>query len=133
MRTPRLVVAPVYVALACLCLAACGDQGPDRPADRAGTPSASSSGSGTEDPVEDLTVVPPGKPGARLEISGTVAPGVEGGCHLLSTGGTTYQLVGRLHGVVDGRRVTVLGTVRPDLATTCQQGVPFVVERLVRD
>ena len=85
----------------------------------------------SEDPLEDLTVLPSGKPGARMRLAGTVSPGVEGGCHLLTSGGTTYQLVGGEGAVVDGQEIEVLGTVQADLMTTCQQGVPFQVERIV--
>ena len=83
----------------------------------------------TEDLTEDLTLVPSGKPAARMRLAGTVSPGVEAGCHLLTSGGTTYLLVGG--DVVDGHRVEVLGAVRRDLVTTCQEGVPFLVERVV--
>lgn len=84
------------------------------------------------EPVEDLTVLPTGKPGpvSRVQLSGTVAPGVEAGCHLLTSGGSTYQLIWERGGLVDGQQVEVVGTPQPDLMTTCQQGIPFVVERL---
>ena len=85
----------------------------------------------SEDPLEDPTVTPSGKPGDTMRLVGTVSPGVEGGCHLLSSDGTTYQLVGGGGAVVDGQEIEVLGTVRADLLTTCQQGVPFLVERVV--
>lgn len=87
----------------------------------------------SQEPTEDLTVVPSGKPGRRLQLTGTVSPGVESGCHLLTAGGTTYLLMwnGKL---VDGQRVEVVGAVQADAMGTCQQGVPFQVERLtVRD
>jgi hypothetical protein len=84
-----------------------------------------------EDPLEDLTVVPAGKPGSRVRLVGTVSPGVESGCHLLTSGGTTYLLVGGGGEVVDGREIQVLGAVRRDLMTTCQQGVPFLVDEVV--
>ena len=84
----------------------------------------------SKDPGEDLTLVPSGKPGTRLTLRGTVSPGVEAGCHLLTAGGTTYQLIWNGGEIVDGQRVEVFGAVRPDAMTTCQQGVPFMVERL---
>ena len=83
-----------------------------------------------DDPIEDPTVLPSGKPGTRLQLRGTVSPGVEAGCHLLTAGGTTYQLIWNDGRIVDGQRVEVFGAVRPDVMTTCQQGVPFMVERL---
>jgi hypothetical protein len=70
-------------------------------------------------------VTPTGKPGRTLELRGVVEPGVEAGCRLLTSGGTTYLLVGGA--VTEGERVVVTGTVERDLVTTCQQGVPFRV------
>lgn len=67
-----------------------------------------------------------------LTLSGTVEPGVEAGCHLLRTGGTTYQLIWDRNELVDGQQVEVVGAVAEDLMTICQQGTPFVIERLVR-
>ena len=87
----------------------------------------------TEVPGEDLTVLPTGKPGmvSRVTLSGTVEPGVEAGCHLLTAGGSTYQLIWDRGEIVDGQPVEVMGAVREGLMTTCQQGIPFVVERLI--
>ena len=57
-------------------------------------------------------------------LTGTVSAGVEHGCLLLDG----HLLVGGDRGVIRaGARVTVTGRVVPDLVTTCQQGVPFVV------
>ncbi|MEU7958433.1 hypothetical protein [Micromonospora humida] len=67
--------------------------------------------------------LPPG-PGAT-ELTGTVEAGVEPGCVLLDG----HQLVGGPKDVlVAGARVTVTGRAQPDLMSTCQQGVPFLVE-----
>ena len=87
----------------------------------------------SKDPREDPTLVPSGKPGARLQLRGTVQAGVEAGCHLLTSGGTTYQLIWNGGKIVDGQQVEVFGAVRTDVMTTCQQGVPFMVERLTRN
>lgn len=47
---------------------------------------------------------------------------------MLRSGSTLYQLVGGDRTVVRaGNTVEVSGNVEPDLATTCQQGVPLVV------
>jgi hypothetical protein len=47
---------------------------------------------------------------------------------MLRTGGPLYQLVGGDRATLRaGRTVEVSGDVQPDLATTCQQGVPLVV------
>ncbi|WP_425437170.1 hypothetical protein [Micromonospora wenchangensis] len=67
--------------------------------------------------------LPPG-PGAT-ELTGTVEAGVEPGCLLLDG----HQLVGGPKDVLAaGARVTVTGRAQPDLMSTCQQGVPFLVE-----
>ncbi|WP_432903335.1 hypothetical protein ACQP1S_04590 [Micromonospora matsumotoense] len=67
--------------------------------------------------------VPPGA--GATELTGTVESGVEPGCLLLDG----HQLVGGPRDVlVVGARVSVTGRAQPDLMSTCQQGVPFVVE-----
>ncbi len=87
----------------------------------------------TQDPGEDPTILPTGKPGKGrlLTLSGVVEPGVESGCHMLTIGGSTYQLIWGQGEIIDGQRVEVMGTVSEGLMTTCQQGIPFVVERLI--
>jgi hypothetical protein len=130
MRFPRSVPATLLVLLASVAVGACGEQNAQAPTDAEGSESMSTP-TPSEDPLEDLTVAPSGKPGARLRLAGTVSPGAEGGCHLLTSGGTTYLLVGGGRAIVDGERVQVVGAVRRDLVTTCQEGVPFVVERVV--
>jgi len=85
----------------------------------------------SKEPLEDLTPLPTGKPGRTLTLSGTVEPGVEAGCHLLTAGGSTYQLIWGQGEIIDGQRVEVMGAVSEGLMTTCQQGIPFVVERLI--
>ena len=67
--------------------------------------------------------VPPGA--GATELTGMVESGVEPGCLLLDG----HQLVGGPRDVlVVGARVSVTGRAQPDLMSTCQQGVPFVVE-----
>jgi hypothetical protein len=58
-----------------------------------------------------------------------VVEGVEVGCILLDTGdGEPYLLLGGDRSLIgSGRRLEVVGTPQPDLMTTCQQGIPFVV------
>ena len=130
MRIPRSVAATLLVLLASADLVACGEQNAQDPANAGGSESMSTP-TPSEDPLEDLTVLPSGKPGARMRLAGTVSPGVEGGCHLHTSGGTRYQVAGGLGGVVDGQEIEVLGRVQADLMTTCQQGVPVQVERIV--
>ncbi len=87
------------------------------------TPTPSSS-----EPVEDL-VVPTPRPLA-VQVTGVVVDGVEKGCLMLNQEGgvgPALALVGETAGLTVGRRVTLWGTIRPDLATTCQQGQVFSV------
>ncbi|MDR6321853.1 hypothetical protein J3R03_006049 [Actinoplanes couchii] len=57
-------------------------------------------------------------------LTGTVTAGVEHGCLLLGE----HLLVGGDRALIRaGAYVTVTGEVVPDLMTTCQQGIPFVV------
>jgi hypothetical protein len=66
------------------------------------------------------------KPGSALTLTltGTVTGGVEGGCLLLDG----YLLLNPNPRVVrEGARITVTGEVRQDMATTCQQGTPFMI------
>ncbi|WP_422753346.1 hypothetical protein [Micromonospora sp. WMMD708] len=87
------------------------------------TPPAGSVPPGGLKPPPGGPRLPPG-PGAT-ELTGTVEAGVEPGCLLLDG----HQLVGGPKDVlVAGARVTVVGRAQPDLMSTCQQGVPFLVE-----
>lgn len=68
-----------------------------------------------------------GKPGpsGTITVTGTVAEGVEPNCILLNG----YLLLGGPRDLfIAGALVTVTGRVEPDMMTTCQQGIPLVVE-----
>ncbi|GIG85766.1 hypothetical protein Pen02_07020 [Plantactinospora endophytica] len=68
-------------------------------------------------------------PSGTTTLSGTVQAGVEANCLLLDG----YLLVGGPRDVLTaGARVTVVGQVRADLMTTCQQGTPFQVQSATR-
>ena len=84
-------------------------------------------------PPEDLTVTPTpsGSKHSTVRVKGTVSDGVEQGCKLLTSNGTLYLLIWRHGTLVTGQEIEVEGTVQPDLMTTCQQGTPLVVERVV--
>jgi hypothetical protein len=50
---------------------------------------------------------------------------------MLNVNGKIYQLLGGDRTMLrPGRRVEVTGAVQPDLATTCQQGIPLVVREV---
>ncbi|MHB1472357.1 MAG: hypothetical protein ACYCV4_01810 [Dermatophilaceae bacterium] len=84
-------------------------------------------------PPEDLTVSPASTGGkhSTVRVRGTVSDGVEPGCTLLTSKGAVYLLIWRHGTLVTGQEVEVEGTVQPDLITTCQQGTPLVVERVL--
>jgi len=61
-------------------------------------------------------------------LDGVVQEGVEAGCLLLLSQGAQYLLLGGDPAVLRiGQRVIVRGKAEPGVATTCQQGVPFIV------
>jgi hypothetical protein len=61
-------------------------------------------------------------------ITGVVEAGAETGCWLLETEKTRYLLLGGDRTLFKpGVRLQVRGTTRPNTATSCQQGTPFLV------
>jgi hypothetical protein len=82
---------------------------------------------------EDLTVPPKSTGGktSTVRVRGTVSDGVEPGCRLLTSNGVVYLLIWRDGTLVSGQTIEVEGTVQPDLVTTCQQGTPLVVKRVL--
>lgn len=70
------------------------------------------------------------KPGAGLTLTGTVEAGVEPSCLLLTdeTTGRRLNITGGDKTVVKvGARITVVGQIRTDLRSYCQQGPIFQV------
>ncbi|GAA3756901.1 hypothetical protein GCM10022225_47620 [Plantactinospora mayteni] len=135
------------VLAAGLALGACADSGstppnssggspvtqpasPDPTASGPSAPGPTTPGNPTGDPVPPTK--PPGggpAPSGTTTLSGTVRAGVEPNCLLLDG----YLLVGGPRDVITaGARVTVVGQVRADLMTTCQQGTPFQVQSATR-
>ncbi|MGI5145580.1 hypothetical protein ACQEVC_04150 [Plantactinospora sp. CA-294935] len=145
--TTRWMVGAVLAAG--LALAGCADSGSTPPSESGGTPvtlhpspgpSSGPSGppGGAPTPPSDPTAnpapptTPPrggAAPSGTTTLSGTVQAGVEPNCVLLDG----YLLVGGPRDVITaGARVTVVGEVRADLMTTCQQGIPFQVQSATR-
>lgn len=119
MRERSVLFALVLLALVAAGCAA-GSQGSGAPP------------SGEESTIPDLPLPskPAGSPSSQdvIEITGVVERGVEQGCTILRTAGELYQLTGSSDPLIEpGARLTVRGRPRPDLLTTCQQGVPFQV------
>jgi hypothetical protein len=83
-------------------------------------------------PTEHLSV-PPTRTGkhSSMRVRGTVSDGIEPGCMLLTSNGVVYLLVWPHGTPVTGQMIEVEGTVQPDLMTTCQQGIPLVVEKVL--
>jgi hypothetical protein len=118
-------ILPV-LALAAV-LSACGTTEEEDPTTR-----SSPMPSEPTNPFGDLTKLPPSGPKeARVTVRGTVTDGVEAGCVLLVADGVVYLLLGQRGQLAEGADVTVEGTLKPGLMTTCQQGTPLVVERVV--
>ena len=66
--------------------------------------------------------------GRSVVVSGTLAAGVESNCVLLDT----YLLLGGPRELLrPGQKVTVTGHLATGLTTTCQQGTPLQVDRVV--
>ena len=68
---------------------------------------------------------------STVRIRGTVSDGVESGCTLLTSKGVVYLLLWRQGTQYTGTEIEVEGTIQPDLMTTCQQGMPLVVQRIL--
>jgi len=130
---PAAALAVVAI-LAGLALGACDDN-----RGVSSSPTTSASGKGTTtvtpspppEPTFSPKPLPTSKPSSSpATLRGRVEEGVEAGCLMLNDGGMLYQLVGGDRSLLrPGRTVEVTGTVEPDLATTCQQGRPFVVRQ----
>lgn len=138
MKTPWIVASALVTGLA---LSACGSSGTTPPNEPEGSAVTSSA---RPDPSTPSTAGPTGPGGTPSDpgtptrpplggapstgtttLSGTVRDGVEPNCLLLDG----YLLVGGPREVITaGARVTVTGQVRTDLMTTCQQGIPFMVQ-----
>ena len=91
-----------------------------------GRPSNAPSPRPTE--IEDLPVPSAPGRGPLTTLRGTVSPGVEVGCLLLSTDRGVFQLLGPARAQLrPGMTVEVDGAPDDQLSTTCQQGTPFLV------
>ncbi len=100
-----------------------------------GTTSAPTLG-GPSAPVPPSSTVPAtpvrtsGSPGARLTLRGTVEAGVEHGCLVLTdraTGKRFTLTAGKPAIVKAGADISVVGVLRTDLMSYCQQGPIFQV------
>ncbi|MFI5938573.1 hypothetical protein [Actinoplanes sp. NPDC051494] len=67
---------------------------------------------------------------AEQTISGTISAGVEAGCLLLDDHLLIIEDEGLRALAVPGTSVTVTGSTRSGMMTTCMQGTPFAVTSL---
>lgn len=76
--------------------------------------------------------VPPTDRAGEATITGVVTAGVEPNCVLLQTEHGEFLLFGPASEQVQmGSTITLRGMPRPDMASTCQQGIPFEVTEVV--
>jgi hypothetical protein len=114
-------------AMAILAVAGCGNSAD--PADRV-EPGGEVVTSQPTRPEPSNSPRPAGR-GQLRTIRGTIQPGVESGCLILSTDEGVFQLVGApTAGLKAGMTVEVSGTPDDTIVTTCQQGTPFVVVKM---
>ena len=79
----------------------------------------------TEPTPSGTFTTPPVKPAAPVTLTGTPSAGVEAGCLLLGD----YLLIGGPRDLLaGGHPITVTGRPDPTVRSTCQQGIPLVVE-----
>jgi hypothetical protein len=133
MTTRSAAGALAALLLATGCAGPAGESGPTPDPSAGGTVSSpSDQPSPTQWDTPALPLPPrsgkprPGStPSGTITIAGTVDEGVEPNCVLLNG----YLLLGGPRELfVSGARVAVTGRVEPDMMTTCQQGIPLVVE-----
>jgi hypothetical protein len=96
----RLVAALPLVALP-WALGACGSGQQPRADDQSPASQTSTA------PVDSGSPNPEPVAGKPVRVSGTISPGVEHGCHVITTGATTYLLIWEGGPLVDGERVKV--------------------------
>ncbi len=135
MGVRRWLLVPALVALL-VPAGGCADGGspPAGASGPAASPSTGSSGK-IAPPGDAVSPKPPSVAGGPsptpVELTGTTVVGVESGCTLLIGGGTTHLLVGLPEPVEPGAQLRVLGAPDPELATTCQEGTPFLVAEVL--
>ena len=68
---------------------------------------------------------------STVRVRGTLSDGVEQGCQLLTSQGVVYLLLWGDRTPPTETEIEVEGTVTYGLMTTCQQGTPLVVKRIL--
>lgn len=135
-RAPVLRLA--LVAGLALALAGCGSS-TEPPADSdvptsattPTTPTTSSTTTGT--PTAPMLTTPADGKAIRVTMTGTIEDGVENGCLVFTdeATGETYSITtDDLPGSSTGPRVTITGTVDPEMVSFCQQGPVLLVDEV---
>lgn len=132
-RLPLLHLATV-VGLAVV-VAGCGtttepSEGPaSTPAVTSESPTRTASPS--QSPTGPIATIPPGSGDLeRVTVTGVLEEGVESGCVVITDAesGQVYTVTGLDLPDRLGERVTVTGTVDPDMVSYCQQGAILLVD-----
>jgi hypothetical protein len=83
------------------------------------------------------STVPSSAAAGGTTLSGTIEEGVEPGCLLLKGDGSPHLLFfadpAMKKQAKAGASVTVIGVAKPGQMTTCQQGIPFLVNSISVD
>jgi len=122
MKTIRRISLPLLVALAlagCANGAASSSSSPAPVTPSAAVPSAAV-------PTEEPSISKPADTGSKT-LTGTISAGVEANCLLLDDHLLIFDDAALKATAKVGATVTVTGSAKPGMMTTCQQGTPFVV------
>lgn len=135
MVTDRLrVLLALPAAAGALLLSGCGDPttepgGVPPTVERSSAPAPTATGSVA--PVPPAPTDLPTASGKPVTVEGIVEQGVEPGCKVLTTGSTSYLILGG-EDVPTGVPVRVEGVLQPGVLSTCQQGTPLRVTDVQR-
>ena len=127
---PLALAAATLLALT-MGLAGCGSSETPSPGGQAPATTRSATSAATSPSASKGT----GARGGLMTVSGRVSAGVEAGCLVLTPEGSPdepWLLIGRTEGLAAGQAVTLRGARMDTVATTCQQGLPFHVEEVLR-
>jgi hypothetical protein len=122
MKTIRRISLPLLVALA---LAGCANGAASSSSSPAPvTPSAAVTSAAV--PTEEPSISKPADTGSKT-LTGTISAGVEANCLLLDDHLLIFDDAALKAAAQVGATVTVTGSAKPGMMTTCQQGTPFIV------
>ena len=122
MKTIRRISLPLLVALAlagCANGAASSSSSPAPVTPSAAVPSAAV-------PTEEPSISKPADTGSKT-LTGTISAGVEANCLLLDDHLLIFDDAALKATAKVGATVTVTGSAKPGMMSTCQQGTPFIV------